>query len=171
MAGAAAADLRNLAHFIYISLLLLKLGEGRLDGGDGCVVVGDRAHGREPTGVVEPGNVDGRGRRGDYHRSWRGAGRARRGGGWGCGQGGGWWRCAWFLLWFGLDLKREMGDNFVPCICNSFNLWSLTCLMWVTAPHTINLHTCSQAAARFWPEYLHEFFFSTPYSFHGKYRN
>lgn len=75
----ATADLRNLAHFIYVRLLLLKLSEGRLDGSNGRVVVGDRAHGREPTGVVEPGNVDGRRRRGDYHRSRRRAGRARCG--------------------------------------------------------------------------------------------
>lgn len=74
------ADLCNLAHFINVSLLLLKLSEGSLDGCNGYVVVGDLAHGREPTGVVEPGNVDGRRRRGDYNRSWRRAGRVRRGG-------------------------------------------------------------------------------------------
>lgn len=68
------ADLRNLAHFVYVSLFLLKLREGRLDGSNGYVVVGDWAHGREPTGVVEPGNVDSRRRRGDYDRSWRRAG-------------------------------------------------------------------------------------------------
>lgn len=69
-----SADLGNLAHFIYISLLFLKLLEGCLDGSNGCIVVGDLAHGREPTRVVEPGNVDGRRRRGDYDRSWSGAG-------------------------------------------------------------------------------------------------
>lgn len=68
------ADLCNLAHFINVSLLLFKLREGRLNGSDGRIVVGDWAHGREPTGVVEPGNVDGRRRRGDYDGSWRRAG-------------------------------------------------------------------------------------------------
>lgn len=68
------ADLGNLAHFIYISLLFLKLLEGCLDGSNGHIMVGDLVHGREPTGVVEPGNVDGRRRRGDYDRSWSGAG-------------------------------------------------------------------------------------------------
>lgn len=102
-----ATDLCNFAHFVYVSLLLFELREGRLDGSDGCVVVGRRARGREPTGVVEPGNVDGRGRWGDYHRSWRRAGGAWRGGGCGQGRGRGWWRCAWLLLWFGLDLQER----------------------------------------------------------------
>lgn len=71
------AYLCDLAHFVYVSLLLLELSEGRLDARDGYIVVGSVTQGREPTGVVEPGNVDGRGRRCDYHRGWRGAGRAR----------------------------------------------------------------------------------------------
>lgn len=101
------AYLCNLAHFIYVSLLLLKLSEGRLDGSDGCIMVGSLTQGREPTGVVEPGNVDGRGRRRDYHRSRRRAGWAWCGCGCGCVWGRGWWRCAWFLVWFGLDLQKE----------------------------------------------------------------
>lgn len=74
------ADLCYFAHLVNVRLLLLELGEGRLYGSDGRVVVGQRAHGRQPTGVVEPGNVDGRRRRGDDDRSRRRAWRARGGG-------------------------------------------------------------------------------------------
>lgn len=103
----STADLCNFAHFIYVGLLLLELCEGRLDGRDGSVVVGRRARGREPTGIVEPGNVDGGGRWGEYHRGGRRAGGAWCGGGCGQGRGRGWWRCAWLLLWFGLDLQER----------------------------------------------------------------
>lgn len=96
--------LGNLAHFINVGLLLFEFGECGLYGSDDHVVVCSRARGREPTGVVEPGNVNGRGRWGDYQRRRRRARWARRGGGSSCSWV--WWGCPWFLLWFGLDLRR-----------------------------------------------------------------
>lgn len=70
-------------------------------------MVGDWTSGREPARVVEPGNVEGRRRRGDYDWSRGRAGGAGRGGGRGCGRRRGRWRRAGFLFRFGLDLKRE----------------------------------------------------------------
>lgn len=70
-------------------------------------MVGDRASDREPARIVEPGNVDGRWRRGDYNWSRGRAGGAGRGGGRGCGGRGGRWRRAGFLFHFGLDLRRD----------------------------------------------------------------
>lgn len=65
------SHLGNLAHFINVGLLLFEFSECGLYGSDDCIMVCSQARGREPTGVVEPGNVNGGGRGGDYQRRRR----------------------------------------------------------------------------------------------------
>lgn len=89
--------LRYLPHFIYVGFLLLKLGEGRLNFGNGLVIVGSAVW--KAFGEIEAWNVYGGWRSGHHFGRWR-AGRPR---GWrgGC-RCNRWRRRSRFLLWLNL---------------------------------------------------------------------